>query len=105
MTRVRFLEKEGTLCGFSLSGHSSKSCDDELGKTVCAAVSSAAYMAANTVTEIIGDKADAKVGDAEMEFIVHSPSDKSAAVLEGFRLHIKELSEQYGNNVKIYSEV
>ena len=63
MTKVKFFADEKGLCGFEIKGHSSKNCDDELGKIVCAAVSSAAYMAANTVTEIIGDKAAADVSD------------------------------------------
>ena len=102
MTSVRFLTYEKGLKGFSISGHSSKNCDDLTGKTVCAAVSSAVYMAANTVTEIIGDKADIEVDDAKMYFCVDNPCDATVKVLEGLKLHLKELSGQYGNNIKIY---
>ncbi len=100
MTSVKFLADE-KLCGFMVSGHSTVNCDDEVGKTVCAAVSSAAYMAANTITEIIGDKADARVTDGEMYFKVVNPSDASVKVLLGFQLHLTELSMQYSNNIKI----
>ena len=100
MTRVKFLADE-KLYGFKISGHSSRNCDDEVGKTVCAAVSSAAYMAANTITEIIGDKADSKVSDGEMLFTAENPSDESVKVLLGLKLHLTELSMQYGNNIKI----
>ena len=100
MTSVKFLADE-KLCGFEISGHSTVSCDDEVGKTVCAAVSSAAYMAANTITEIIGDKAEAKVNDGEMYFKVKNPSDAAIVVIKGLKLHLTELSMQYSNNIKI----
>ena len=101
MTKVRFIKKKKGLYGFEIKGHSSKNCDDELGKIVCAAVSSAAYMAANTVTEIIGDKAAADVSDGAMRFEVTTPCDKTRAVLEGLRLHLGELSAEYGSNIVI----
>ena len=102
MTRVRFSADDKGLYGFEISGHSSKDGDDEIGKIVCAAVSSAAYMAANTVTDIIGDKAEIFVDDAVMRFYVKNPSDCTVKVLEGLRLHLTELSEQYGSNITIH---
>lgn len=102
MTRVRFSADEKGLYGFEISGHSSEDGDDEIGKIVCAAVSSAAYMAANTVTDIIGDKAEIFVDDAVMRFYVKNPSDCTVKVLEGLRLHLTELSEQYGSNITIH---
>ena len=102
MTRVRFLADEKGLHGFEISGHSSEDGDDEIGKIVCAAVSSAAYMAANTVTDIIGDKAEIFLDDAVMRFYVKNPSDCTVKVLEGLRLHLTELSEQYGSNITIH---
>ncbi|MBQ3057470.1 MAG: ribosomal-processing cysteine protease Prp [Clostridia bacterium] len=100
MTSVKFLADK-KLYGFEISGHSTVNCDDEVGKTVCAAVSSAAYMAANTITEIIGDKAKATVSDGEMYFKVKNPSDATIKVLKGLKLHLTELSMQYSNNIKI----
>ncbi len=102
MTSVKFLADKKGVYGFYISGHSSVDCDDEAGKIVCAAVSSAAYMAANTVTEIIGDNAIARVDDGEMRFEVKNPSDSSVKVLEGLKLHLTELSGQYSNNIRIY---
>lgn len=94
-----------TLVGFSISGHSSFDCDDLEGKLVCSAVSSAAYMAANTVIEVIGDQAEAEVDDALMVIRVKRPSEKTVAVLEGFKLHIEQLSLQYNDRISILSEV
>ena len=101
MTKVKFFADGRGLCGFEISGHCSSDGDDEIGKTVCAAVSSAAYMAANTVTKIIGDTANAVVEDAVMRFTVKNPSSYTVKVLEGLRLHLTELSGQYGDNIRI----
>ena len=68
---------------------------------VCAAVSSAAYMTANTVTEIIGAKANAGATDGAMILEVKEPCDKCLAVLKGFELHATELSKQYPKNIKV----
>jgi uncharacterized protein YsxB (DUF464 family) len=102
MTNVKFLADSEKLYGFSVSGHSSRDCDDEVGKIVCAAVSSACYMAANTIIEIVGDECEAEVNDAKMLFKVKNPSDKTVVVLEGLKLHLSELSNQYGNNIRLH---
>ncbi len=103
MTKVVFFTGE-RLSGFRVSGHSTESASDQNGRLVCAAVSSAAYMAANTILEIIGDKSDVTVDDGKMEFRLKSPNEETQIVLEGFKLHITELAKQYSNNIKI-SEV
>ena len=102
MTGVKFLADEKNLYGFEISGHSSVNEDDENGKIVCAAVSSATYMVANTITEIIGDKADIEIDDAVMCVKVKNPSTFTVKVLEGLKLHLTELSVQYSNNIKIF---
>ena len=102
MTSVKFLADKKNLCGFEISGHSTFSGDDENGKIVCAAVSSAAFMAANTITEIIGDSADIKIEDAVMHLNVKNPSSETVKVIEGLKLHLTELSVQYSNNIKVF---
>lgn len=88
-----------------MTGHCTADENDEEGRLVCASVSSAAYMTANTITEIIGDKADIEVNDGEMILNVKNPSDKTIAILEGFKLHIQQLEEQYKDCIKVYLEV
>ncbi len=102
MTSVKFLADSKGLYGFEISGHSSSNCDDNVGKIVCAAVSSAAYMAVNTVTDIIGDKAEAEVDDAKMFFVCKNPSEATVKVLEGLKLHLIALADDYSNNIKIF---
>ena len=105
MTKAKFLYENGAVCGFEIEGHSTKDATDDDGRALCAAVSSAAYMAANTVTDVIGDKATASVSDGEMRFYTESPSEKTKAVLEGLKLHLSELSKQYGKRLMIITEV
>ena len=101
MTSVKFSYDNKRLSGFVIDGHSTVNENDEMGKIVCSAVSSAAYMAANTITEIIGDKADIIVDDAVMSLFVKNPSEHTVKVLEGLKLHMEQLSESYGNNIRI----
>ena len=101
MTSVKFLADAKGIYGFCVSGHSSKNSDDELGKIVCSAVSSAVYLVANTVTDIIGDKAEAVVDDGIMDFKVINPTDTTYKLMNGLKLHLTELSKQYSNNIKI----
>ena len=51
MIRATFYKEGDLLKGFEIKGHSGYA--DEGEDVICATVSSAAYMAANTVTEII----------------------------------------------------
>lgn len=100
MTHVRFSSH-----GFTITGHCTADGSDEQGRLVCASVSSAAYMTANTITEIIRDRADIEVDEGKMTLKVKNPSDKTVAVLEGFKLHIQQLEEQYKDCIKVYLEV
>ncbi len=105
MTEVSFFTQAGTICGFCVTGHSTNSCDDIDGKIVCSAVSSAVYMAANTVTDVIGQKAQITLDEATFLFKVTSPGVKTVAVLNGLKLHLTELSKEYSGRIKVFSEV
>ena len=91
--------------GFSVKGHCTTDASDELGKQVCASVSSAAYMVANTIIEVIKDNPVVDVTDAEMVLEVKNPSEKTAVVIEGFKIHMQQLAEQFPNCIKVYLEV
>ena len=96
MTKASFFGKE-SLSGFILEGHSSNNCDDLDGKILCAAVSSAAYMAANTLTDVIGCECDITVRDGYMSLKILSKENDAQAVLKGLLIHLQQLSEQYSN--------
>lgn len=100
MTKVKLFPN-----GFSVKGHCSANVNDEAGKLVCAAVSSAVYLTANTIIEVIGDKADIVEKDGEMTVKLTSVSEQTKTVLKGFEIHILQLSEQYPHCIKVNSEV
>lgn len=95
------------MVGFHLKGHSTSSADDEIGRLVCASISSAAYMTANTVTEIIGANAVVEVAEDEGEMLLNLKSDYELAmpILLGFKLHMEQLSNQFTDYIKVISEV
>ncbi len=105
MTKVVFFEQKGSITGFSVDGHSTVSCSDDEGKLVCAAVSSAAYMAANTIIEVVGAKADVVLDDAKMVVKLQSKQQECQTTLKGFYIHIEQLSQQYPDNLAIITEV
>ena len=97
MIRVRFQTADGLISGFHLSGHAGAG---EYGQDiVCAAVSSAAYMTANTITEIVGATADITVHDGLMELTVTDRIEDCQDILSGFQLHIQALSEEYPQRI------
>ena len=99
MIKVRFSVGDRQLNGFEISGHALFA---ESGKDIiCAAVSSAAYMAANTVTEIIRADAKAQAEGGAMVLTLNEPNTQAETVLRGLELHLTELSKQYPQHIKI----
>ena len=101
MIRIVFFRKGSRLTGFHLSGHAGyAACGADI---VCAAVSSAAYMTANTVTEILHLEPEIKVADGDMQLKLKTitDADKAADILNGFRLHTEELREQYPDFINV----
>ena len=74
---------------------------------ICAAVSSAAYMTANTVTEIIGVEAQVAAEEGYMLVRIPAKAARDCRVLfAGFKLHMLGLEEQYSENINVsYVEV
>lgn len=89
---------KGELVGFHLTGHSGYA---EIGSDiVCAAVSSAAYMTANTITDIIKVSAEVEVADGDIMLRVFSKDAVACRdILQGFKLHMLQLEEQYSEYV------
>ena len=99
MIKVLFFIKGENISGFSISGHANY---DDYGKdVVCAAVTSAALMAVNTITEIIKADAEASSADGSIKLTVKDGSDTAQTVLRGFKLHIKELAKEYPGTIKV----
>ena len=66
MIKVTFFKKQGNFTGFEISGHSGFA--EEGSDIVCSAVSSVAYMVANTLTEVSKVKADIVLDDGYLKF-------------------------------------
>ncbi len=100
MVKVILYTNEGIHRGFCISGHAGIAAAGK--DTVCAAVSSAAYLVANTITEVIGIKAQPKVENASMQIeLTKEESIKAQDILKGFELHIKELEKAHPKNIKV----
>ncbi|MBQ3259436.1 MAG: ribosomal-processing cysteine protease Prp [Clostridia bacterium] len=103
MICATFLKRNGVLCGFSVQGHSGSAPSGQ--DIVCAAVSSAVYMAANTVTDVCGCTADIREEDGQFTLTVTKGEADAQAILQGLTLHLKGLAQQYPNFIKILTEV
>jgi uncharacterized protein YsxB (DUF464 family) len=98
MISAKLLTRNGTLCGFDISGHSGSAARGS--DIVCAAVSSAAYMAANTLTEVCGCHAEIYEADGALRVTVSDP-EQAQIVLKGLEIHLQGLVAQYPKFIKI----
>ncbi len=95
-----FVDRNGNLSGFHITGHSGLA---ESGEDVlCAFVSGAAYMAANTITDVICADARAEADDGDMKVTV-AERDLEACqiILAGLKLHLTETEKQYPENIRV----
>lgn len=99
MISIQFLKKKGSFSGFEAKGHAlSAPYGSDI---VCAAVSSACIMAANTITEVIGAGATAKSAEGRMVVLLRGQNSAASDILAGLFLHLTQLSEQYPENVEV----
>lgn len=99
MIKIVFFQKNSIITGFEAKGHSMSAPKGE--DIICAFVSSACLMAANTVTEILSLNASAKSADGFLSLEILENAEKAGAVLEGLRLHLTELQKDYPQSVKV----
>ena len=99
MIRISFIKKGGLLTGFECKGHSELG--EEGSDVLCAFVSSACYLCANTVTEVLKLKSAAKDADGFMRLEVKEQPEKAQDILNGTLLHFEELQKQYPENIKL----
>ncbi|MBQ0098528.1 MAG: ribosomal-processing cysteine protease Prp [Oscillospiraceae bacterium] len=99
MIKVTFFGNEN-IKGFKVIGHSDYS--EQGSDIVCSAVSSAVYMTANTITDVLKAKADIKVSDGSFCLMLNdSDIALCSSALEGLRLHLLELSKQYQKYITV----
>ena len=102
MTKVVFYEKDEKLTGFLIKDHSGY--EEEGYDIVCASVSSAAYLTANTLTEIVGAKADIDLREAYFRFMLKDKLEESENHLKGLKLHLESLAGDYKDFVSCKTE-
>lgn len=104
MIKITFTKSDGMITGFECKGHSMTAENGQ--DIVCAFVSSACFMTANTVTDIIGLNADAAATDGYMRLEIGESPIKAQDILNGLMLHMNELHKDYPDSIKvIISEV
>lgn len=100
MIRVNFRFGNSLVTGFEISGHSGYA--DEGSDIICSAVSSAAIMTANTITEVMGANAEVSENDGYLLLkLEKSDAEKSQDILNGLLLHLKGIEQQYPEFIKI----
>ncbi|MBQ9247219.1 MAG: ribosomal-processing cysteine protease Prp [Ruminococcus sp.] len=100
MIKVRFFGTE-PVYGFRITGHSDMNPGGP--EILCAAVSSAAYMTANTVTEILGVKPTLLNRDGVMYLKVKSEQEalQCRVLFDGLKLHLSEIAQDYPKYLKV----
>ena len=100
MIKVEFFGSD-PIYGYHIMGHSDM--NPEGPEILCAAVSSAAYMTANTVTDVIGLKPILLNKDGNMYLKVKTEQEaKTCRVLfDGLRLHLSEIAQDYPKYLKV----
>lgn len=99
MIRIEFFDGINGLCGFEATGHA---LSGEAGEdVVCAFVSSACLMTANTVTEVVGLDADAQSDDGYLKLMILENPSRAQDILNGLKLHLTELQKDYPKNIKV----
>ncbi|MGN0580226.1 MAG: ribosomal-processing cysteine protease Prp [Ruminococcus sp.] len=100
MIRAEFTESNGVMTGFSISGHAGSRASN-VNSVVCAAVSSAVQLTVNNITEILGIGGDEDFRENLISFSLTSQSDTASVMIAGLHFHLKCLSEDYPNTIKI----
>lgn len=103
MIQAVFSVRNGKPAGFTIQGHSGAAQSGQ--DIVCAAVSSAAYMAVNTITDILGCQVNAQVDSGLMKISLRGEHNAASDILAGLQLHITELAKEYPDFIKITTEV
>ncbi len=100
MIRAVFTVQDKLVTGFEISGHSGFS--EQGSDIICSAVSSAAYMAVNTLTDVQGLDCIVTVNDGFMDLKLSKAEAQAAqVVLNGLLLHLDALSKEYADFIDL----
>ena len=100
MICAKLLTRDTQLCGFDVQGHAGAAVSGK--DIVCAAVSSAVYMAANTLLEVCGCTATVHEADGALSLtVIDADLPKAQQVLRGLQIHLQGLVDQYPKFIQI----
>ena len=99
MITAEFFTKQSKPCGFLIKGHAGYA--DNGNDIVCASVSSAIQLVANTITEVLKIRAEVKVLKDKIQLKLPNLDVNAVNILEGLLLHLAVLSEDYEGTIKI----
>lgn len=102
MIKAVFYKKNGGLSGFSISGHAGWG--ESGSDIVCAAVSSAAELVCNTVTDFFKEEAEVSVQENILELKMKSGGGEAPKLIESFRAHMQLISEEFPGCIRIINE-
>lgn len=93
MLKAVFYRHDGSLTGFSVSGHAGYG--HEGTDIVCAAVSSAVRLVCNTVTDFFKADADVSVEENRITLRLKKENDAAEKLLEAFYAHMEMIAEEH----------
>ena len=99
MISIHFFKDGNFMTGFECKGHSMRAQHGQ--DVLCAFVSSACYMTANTVTEVMQLDADAAASDGYMRLAIKASPQKAQDILNGMCLHMTALEKDYPENIQV----
>lgn len=101
MVRASFLGSGGALNGFRVCGHSGYA--DEGSDIVCAAVSAAAMLTVNLLTESFKIPCELRVDEdrADIELRLERPDETGSKIISAFRDQLLGLAEEYPQNILV----
>lgn len=100
MIRATMFACGNNLCGFEIQGHAGQA---EAGRDiVCAAVSSAAYLTANTLSDVCRCQVTAQEQEGRLSVTVCANEVQAAQIpLRGLLLHLQGLCAQYPQYIQL----
>ena len=98
MITAVFSRRNGIPCGFDICGHSNTAPAGE--DIVCSAVSSAVYMAANTIVSSDAS-VDASASDGVFRLYAADADAFTVRILNGLACHLQGIGEQYPGTVRV----
>ncbi len=98
MISVTFYKNGDAFTGYEFKGHSDYA--EEGYDIVCSAVSSAAFLTANSIVDSFGIESDVALSDGYMKLTAEK-SDILNRLLDGLYRHTLQLKEQYPNDITV----